>query len=138
MDELLTPFAKENGIGLINASPLHMGVLTEKDPPEWHPSQPEVKLVGRRVVELCQQRGVNVADVALRYCVDHPYAATTLVGMSRPDHVKRNIRGIESPAATDLLSEIREIAEPVAKTTWVSGRPENNDYVEMDTVRSLT
>src|SRR5580704_15341428 len=28
MDDVLTPFAERNGIGLINASPLHMGILT--------------------------------------------------------------------------------------------------------------
>ncbi len=128
MDELLTPFAREQGIGLINASPLHMGVLTETGPPDWHPAPPEVKQAGREVVAICRRHGVQVADVALRFCVEHPYAATTLVGMSRPDHVERNIRGIANPVAEDLLAEIREVVKPVANRTWPSGRPENNDY----------
>ena len=33
MDVELTPFAKDNGIGLINASGLHMGMLTEEGAP---------------------------------------------------------------------------------------------------------
>ena len=34
MDELLTPICKEKGVGLVNASPLHMRILTETGAPE--------------------------------------------------------------------------------------------------------
>jgi len=43
MDDVLTPFAKRNGIGLINAAGLHMGILTEAGPPAWHPAPAEVR-----------------------------------------------------------------------------------------------
>ncbi|MHC4745293.1 MAG: aldo/keto reductase, partial [Planctomycetota bacterium] len=42
MDTVLTPLAKQKGIGLINASPLHQRLLTEKGPPEWHRSPNDV------------------------------------------------------------------------------------------------
>ena len=51
LDDLMTPFAKERGIGLINASPLHLRVLTPLRAPEWHPASPEVKEIGRRGVK---------------------------------------------------------------------------------------
>lgn len=130
LDELLTPFARETGVGLINASPLHMGILTERGAPSWHPAPEAVKEAGAEVAALCARRGVRVADVALRYCIEHPYVATTLVGMSRPDHVENNVRGIQSPIDADLLGEIKALVAPVANTTWPSGRPENNDYEE--------
>jgi L-galactose dehydrogenase len=38
MDEALTPLAQSSGFGLINASPLHMGLLSGKPVPEWHPA----------------------------------------------------------------------------------------------------
>ena len=38
MDSMLTPFARAQGIGLINASPLHMGILTTNGAPAWHPA----------------------------------------------------------------------------------------------------
>src|SRR5580692_6576214 len=65
MDDLLTPFAKQHGIGLINASPLHMGILTPNGPPPWHPASPEVKEAGREMVRLCQRSGVQASDLAL-------------------------------------------------------------------------
>lgn len=38
MDSVLLPVAKGRGIGIINASPLHMGMLTEQGGPDWHPA----------------------------------------------------------------------------------------------------
>jgi len=131
MDEILTPFCREREIGLINASPLHMGILTERGAPAWHPAPEPVKEAGRRVAELCQKRGVRVADVALRFCVAHPYVATTLVGMSRPDHVETNVAALDGETPEDLMEEIRAIIAPVFNTTWPSGRPENQDYEEL-------
>lgn len=130
LDDLLTPFARENGIGLINASPLHMGILTERGSPDWHPAPDKVKQAGARVVEICQKHGVRVADVALRFCLDHPHLATTLVGMSRVGHVETNIRVVDTTADPELLREIEQAVAPVNNVTWPSGRPENNDYEE--------
>jgi len=82
------------------------------------------------VVALCQQRGYDPAAVALRFCLDHPYVSTTLVGMSRPDHVERNIKGLNTKVDPELYAEIEKIVAPVKNITWKSGRPENNDYEE--------
>jgi L-galactose dehydrogenase len=43
LDAVLTPFCKEKNIGLINASGLHMGVLTEQGAPSWHPRRGKFK-----------------------------------------------------------------------------------------------
>ncbi|CAN0920906.1 L-galactose dehydrogenase [Linum grandiflorum] len=40
----LIPYLKGKGVGIINASPLSMGLLTETGPPEWHPASPELKV----------------------------------------------------------------------------------------------
>lgn len=127
MDQLLTPFVKEKGIGLVNASPLHMGMLTERGAPAWHPAPPQIREAARRIVNACEARGFKVGDVALRYCFDHPYAATTLVGMSSVEHVDRNIASLKCRPPSDLMAEIRAIAAPVLNCCWPSGRPENWD-----------
>lgn len=40
----LLPYLKSKGVGVISASPLAMGLLTEQGPPEWHPASPELKV----------------------------------------------------------------------------------------------
>lgn len=42
--EDLLPYLKSKGVGVISASPLAMGLLTESGPPHWHPASPELKV----------------------------------------------------------------------------------------------
>jgi L-galactose dehydrogenase len=128
LDVLLTGFAKSRNIGLINASPLHMGVLTERGAPAWHPAPREVLEGASTIVRACESRGFKIGDVALRFCLDHPYAATTLVGMSSVEHVERNLAAVECRPPAELLTEIRETAAPITNRWWPSGREENWDY----------
>ncbi len=57
------PFFQERGIGLINASPAGMGLLTAH-PPSWHPAPSVVKRDIRRPMEYAEQRGVSLGKAA--------------------------------------------------------------------------
>src|SRR5690606_27443985 len=61
--EELVPLAEARGIGLINASPLLQGVLTDRGPPPWHRSPRPVLETGPRIAALCRTRGTDVASV---------------------------------------------------------------------------
>lgn len=126
LDKTLTPFAREHHIGLLNASPLHMRLLSETGPPEWHPAPPAVKEAARRVVELCRARGASASNVALQFAVRHPYVSSTFVGISTVEEVSQNIGAIMSKEDSGLLHEIEEIVAPVQEMTWITGHPENH------------
>jgi L-galactose dehydrogenase len=127
MDDVLTPAARRKGIGLINASPLHMRVLTEKGAPDWHPAPRRVLEVGRQVARYCRSRGVDIADLAMQYALGHDYVATTLVGMSRVKHVDSNVKSVGVAPDPGILAEVLHMIEPVANVVWIEGRPENQD-----------
>ncbi|GAB4566074.1 MAG: aldo/keto reductase [Anaerolineae bacterium] len=127
MDEVLTPLARRKGIGLINASPLHMRVLTEKGAPDWHPAPRRVLEVAQRAAEFCKARGVDIAELALQFALQHPDVATTLVGMSKVAHVERNLKLVGTTPDPELLAAVQEIIKPVANVYWQEGRPENWD-----------
>jgi L-galactose dehydrogenase len=126
MDKYLTPFCREQEIGLINASPVHQRLLTEKGPPQWHRSSKAVLAVHPKLVALCRAYGVDLADVAVRYCLDHPYIATTVVGMSKQRHVASNVKALNFQIPDGLLEKIGKIVAPVKNKMWFEGRPENN------------
>jgi len=126
MAEVLATFAREKGIGLINASPLHQRLLTEKGPPDWHRSPKEVLEMGPKIAALCREYGVNVADVAMRFALDFPYAATTVVGMSKLRHVQQNVKVLDFKNEPELLGNIEKLVAPVKNKMWFEGRPENN------------
>ena len=127
LDELLRPFCEENGIGLINASPLHLRILTERGAPDWHLAPEEVKQAGAKLAKLCRSRGTNISDVALRFCFDYRPAASTLVGMSKQRHVERNLAVLERENDQVLLDEIAAVVAPVKNRIWPTGRTENQD-----------
>ncbi len=125
MDSALIPFVKQHGIGIINASPLHMGIITERGAPDWHPAPQSVRDAGQRIVAICREHGLDASEVALRFCLDHPAVAGTLVGMSSRKHVEGNLKCLELANDPALLEEIRATVAPVANLTWPSGLPEN-------------
>ncbi|MEO8661159.1 MAG: aldo/keto reductase [Bryobacteraceae bacterium] len=127
LDKDVTPLCRQRNIGLINASPLHMGVLTNHGAPDWHPAPEAVKDAGRRVAETCSRYGVDVSSVALRFCLNHPDVASTLVGMADPAHVLKNIATLDLEVEPALLAEIAAIVAPVKDITWSSGEAVNND-----------
>jgi L-galactose dehydrogenase len=126
LDDVLRPFCEEQGVGLINASPLHLRILTGEGAPEWHPASEAVKETGRKVAAACQENGVSVADVALRYCLNYPHVASTLVGMSKQRHVEQNLRAMELEIPPGLLDKIQTLIAPVKNKVWATGRPENS------------
>jgi L-galactose dehydrogenase len=127
LDDVLVPLAREKGIGLINASPLHMRLLTETGAPDWHPAPMRVQEVGRQVAGYCRQRGLDVAELAMQFALQHDAVATTLVGMSKVRHVAQNVKAVGIAPDPELLAAVRERIEPVANTVWQEGRPENDD-----------
>src|SRR5207245_11259433 len=121
LDISLPPIACVRGIGLISASPLHMRVLTDVGPPDWHPAPSVVFEAGRLIAGLCRARGLSVSDVALQFAMRHPYVASTLNGFSTVAEVEQNIRAIEKEPDPTLLREIAAVAQPVKGIIWATG-----------------
>lgn len=126
LDTVLTPIARERNVGLLNASPLHMRLLSDTGPPAWHPAPPEVKKAARRVVELCRSRGVSAPKLALQFAVRHPFVSSTFVGVSNVEEAKANIEAIREQPDEQLLQEIEEIVRPVQGLMWITGFARNH------------
>ncbi|KAJ4965457.1 hypothetical protein NE237_017306 [Protea cynaroides] len=124
--EHLLPYLKSKGVGIINASPLSMGLLTENGPPEWHPASPGLKSACQAAAAHCKEKGKNISKLALQYSLSNKEISSVLVGMNSARQVKENVA-----AALELTSvgkdegaigEIQTILEPVKNETWPSGR----------------
>lgn len=127
MDLWLTPVLEKHGIGLLNAAPVHLRLLTLEGPMPSHPGSESVKLAAAKVVALCQSHGIDPAVFALAFCLQHPYASSILVGMSKPSELEMNLSALDLPLDPALLAEVAQIVEPVKDSLWPSGCPENQD-----------
>jgi L-galactose dehydrogenase len=125
MDGVLAGFAKERGIGLINASGLCMGLLTEQGPPAWHPAPQEARDAARKASDFCRAHGVELPELALRFCLDHPFVSSTLIGMSTTREVEASLKLLRITTDNELLAQVEGILAPVFNCEWPSGRPEN-------------
>lgn len=50
--ESLLGLCEQKGVGVINASPLSMGLLSQKGPPNWHPAAEEIKAACRKAAQI--------------------------------------------------------------------------------------
>ena len=121
MDEVLTPFCEARGVGLINAAGLHMGLLTDQGPTEWHPAPPVVREAGKKAADYCRAHGANISEVALRFCLGHPYVASTLVGMGDTQQVEAGLKLMQGSTDPELLRQVETILAPVFNYAWPSG-----------------
>ena len=122
----LIPFLKERGTGIINASPLSMGLLTQRGVPDWHPASVEIVEACSAAAAYCRENGVDIAQLAIHFSTTNPDIASTLVGTANPENIKKNVQWADAPVDEDLLSQVQKILSPIHNDAWLSGLPENN------------
>jgi L-galactose dehydrogenase len=123
----LVPALKARGVGIMNASPTGMGLLTERGVPAWHPAPPAMVAAAGRAVAYCKQVGADIVKLAVQFCVAHPGIATTLVGSANPDNIRKNVAYAEQPIDFELIAKVLEILRPIHNHNFTRGRPENRD-----------
>ncbi|VAI27462.1 unnamed protein product [Triticum turgidum subsp. durum] len=121
----LLPYLKSKGVGVISASPLAMGLLTDNGPPEWHPAPEELKLACRTAADHCRKKGKHITKLAMKYSLMNNEISTVLVGMNSPEQVEENVAAAVELSTLgideELLHEVEAILKPVKNLTWPSG-----------------
>jgi aryl-alcohol dehydrogenase-like predicted oxidoreductase len=124
-DELL-PLLQEKKVGVMNAGPFSARLLTNAPLPAWLKEPEEVKAAARRAAALCEQRGSDIAKLALQFSISHPDIATTVAGSANPLNIANWAKWAAEPIDKVLLREVREIFAPVQNLGHLEGRLENN------------
>jgi L-galactose dehydrogenase len=125
MDVALTPVAERQQLGLMNGSPLHMGLLGGNPGPDWHPAPSKIKAVAARFGSLCREYGTDPAIVALHACFQHPSVASTFVGPRNIEEVNDALEALKFRPSAELMEKLNELIAPIFNTSWCSGLPEN-------------
>lgn len=128
----LLPGLAEAGTGVVNASPLSMGLLTGNPVPAWHPATPPIREVCRRAFQFCEEIGCSLPKLAIQFSVGHPGIPTTLVSTANPDNIRRNAAYALEQPDMELIEKVLEILKPVQGLSWMSGRPEYNEEVRVE------
>ncbi len=112
-------FFEANGIGVINASPLSMGLLSQRGTPDWHPAPAALKEACAKAAAYCQEQGYPIEKLAIQYSASlNPRIATTLFSSANPDNVLKNIGYVNEPMDEQLVGKVREIIGSQMRVRW--------------------
>ena len=113
-------FFEKHQVGVINASPFSMGLLTERGAPEWHPAPEQLKILCKKAADFCKDKGENIEKLAIQYSLSNRRVATTLFSTTRASSVIKNIEWATEPLNEQLLNDVRKILEPRFRDTWLN------------------
>ena len=128
----VVPTSDELGIGQIVWSPIAQGVLTGK----YQPGQPapagsratddksgadfiarwlsdEVLTRVQQLRPLAEQAGLTMAQLAVAWVLQNPNVSSAIVGATRPEQLRDNVKASGVKLDADLLKAIDEVLDPV-------------------------
>ena len=113
-------FFEQKGVGVINASPLSMGLLSQRGVPAWHPAPKPLVKACQKAAEHCRQKGYPIERLAVQYSCSFPRIASTLFSSANPDNVRRNIQWANEEPDWELVREVKEIIGNQQRVTWAN------------------
>ncbi|MGV9382596.1 aldo/keto reductase family protein [Nonomuraea sp. NPDC003707] len=142
----IVPLSEKEGIGQIVWSPIGQGVLTGKYLPGQQPPEGSRATDGSgsamiarfmnddvltRVQELkpiAADLGLSMAQLAVAWVLQNPNVSSAIVGASRPEQVRDNVKAAGVKLDADVLKRIDDVLDPVverdpAKTQSPRTRP---------------
>jgi len=121
-DTLLTDylgFFEQHGVGVINASPFSMGLLSQRGAPDWHPASWALKDACSRAAAHCQEKGYPIDKLAIQFSTSlNPRIATTLFSSANPANVQKNIDYVNEPMDEQLVAEVQAIIGDQMFVRW--------------------
>lgn len=120
-DDALTDyldFFESHGVGVINASPLSMGLLTSRGIPDWHPAPKPLVEACARAAQHCKANDYPIEKLAIQYSVGNSRIASTLFSSANPDNVRRNIAWANEEPNQQLIDEVQDIIGNQKRVTW--------------------
>src|SRR6516165_6602826 len=125
----VVPLCEREGVGQIVWSPLAQGILTGKylpgasAPADSRATGPEGGEMGwllrdevlepvQAYVALCREAGYSPASVALAWVLRNQNVSAAIVGASRPEQIKENVKALEVVLEPDFVEAIERTLEP--------------------------
>ncbi|XP_012935641.1 L-galactose dehydrogenase [Aplysia californica] len=116
------PYFKDKGVGVVNASPISMGLLTSRGPPQWHPAKPHIKEACANAASYCKEQGVDISRLGLRFTLDQEDIPTTLVSTASLENLKKNLQCVYDPLTEQEQQVLQDVMSkfmsPLNNANW--------------------
>jgi len=111
-------YFESRGVGVINASPLSMGLLSSRGAPAWHPAPKPLAEACAKAAKHCEENGYPIEKLAIQYAVSNPRIAGTLFSSANPANVRHNITWANEEPDMQLVTEVRQIIGSQMRVSW--------------------
>jgi aryl-alcohol dehydrogenase-like predicted oxidoreductase len=112
-------FFEQHGVGVINASPFSMGLLSSRGAPMWHPASKDLRNACAKAAQYCLEVGYPIEKLAVQFSTSlNPRIATTLFSSANPLNVLKNIEYVNEPIDMDLVAKVQEIIGDQMFVRW--------------------
>ncbi len=112
-------FFEQHGVGVINASPFSMGLLSDRGTPDWHPAPRPLKEACARAAAYCREQGCPIDKLAVQFSTSlNPRIATTLFSSANPKNVLKNIAYVNEPVDMELVKKVQTIIGDQMFVRW--------------------
>ena len=112
-------FFEMHGVGVINASPFSMGLLSDRGAPDWHPASKDLRNACAKAAAYCREKGYPIDKLAIQFSTSlNPRIATTLFSSANPKNVLKNIAYVNEPMDEQLVKEVQDIIGDQMFVRW--------------------
>ena len=112
-------FFERHNVGVINASPFSMGLLSQRGAPDWHPADKTLKKACAKAAAYCEEQGYPIDKLAIQFSTSmNPRIATTLFSSANPKNVLKNIQYVNEPMDEELVMKVQEIIGDQMFVRW--------------------
>eukprot|EP00730_Choanoeca_flexa_P007908 TRINITY_DN12411_c0_g1_i13.p1 TRINITY_DN12411_c0_g1~~TRINITY_DN12411_c0_g1_i13.p1 ORF type:complete len:343 (+),score=62.00 TRINITY_DN12411_c0_g1_i13:103-1131(+) len=121
---------KQHNVGVINASAISMGLLSNRGPPSWHPAGQHIKLACKQAAEYCKSKDTDLGKLAMHFTLSNKKIPSTLVSTASLDRLK--VRIMEYNTLSDALAAVmntRWLAQSSRRCLMVFGRRRTSPLV---------
>ncbi|TRY68450.1 hypothetical protein TCAL_04686 [Tigriopus californicus] len=115
-------FFTNNGIGIINASPVGMGLLSPEDPPKWHGAFKQLRTACSDAAKYCHAKGFNLSSLAVKWCLRQKEFPTTLSSVTSQKMMEENLKLAQNhltPEESEMIADVQtKFFKPLVINNW--------------------
>ena len=112
-------FFEQHNVGVINASPFSMGLLSQRGAPDWHQAGKDLQRACAKAAAYCEEQGYPIDKLAIQFSTSmNPRIATTLFSSANPKNVLKNIQYVNEPMDEALVQKVQEIIGDQMFVRW--------------------
>lgn len=117
----LLPLLEAKGVGVINAAPFASGLLTDSEPPPWHPAPAEARALFAEAARFAAVQGTSLPRLALGFSSQEPRLSVTIFSCATPEALAQDLAWAAEPVDRETVAAVQRILEPVMNRQWAYG-----------------